>query len=320
MAARTSFTPLPYPNTSKGAPRKTGVEVEFSGLDTDETSKIVQTALGGTREGDDPFCRDIVGTTIGDIKVELDTPATKASDNTLVRKGLDVAAAVVPLEIITQPLDLDELATFDAFLPKLRREGAEGSRSGALLGFGVHLNPEVVSTTDAHTMNTIRAYGLLENYVRQLEKLDLTRRMLPFVSPWPDAFTSDILDPGVETLEDLIPVTARHITSRNHGLDLLPLLKFAHPEVFEQCFADMNTKARPAYHFRLPDCRIDEPQWTLMQPWALWLLVETVAAHPEAMADLSAAWRDRQTDLLNRQSWADETAAVLHKHDLEPAA
>lgn len=320
MSDAISFRPLPYPKTRDGAPRKTGVEVEFAGLDTDQTCQIIEARLGGTREGSDPFCSQVTGTVIGDLTVELDTPARKASDNDLMRIGLDAAAVVVPLEIITEPLDEDGLTTFNGLLPDLREAGATGSRSGILLGFGVHLNPDVVAIDDAHTMNTIRAYALIEEQLRQLEKLDVTRRILPFVSPWSDGFVTDLLNPEIKTLKDLIPVAARHISSRNHGLDLLPLLKFAHPDSFDSHFPDTKTGARPAFHFRLPDCRIDEPNWNLLQPWALWSLVETVAAHPDALAELIAAWRNRDTRLFSSNTWPDTTASVLMGHNLETAA
>lgn len=45
-------------------------------------------------------------------------------------------------------------------------------------------------------------------------------------------------------------------------------------------------KARPAYHYRLPNCLIDEPDWRLAREWNTWVAVERLAA------DAPAAGRD----------------------------
>ena len=320
MNAPTRFAPLPYTQTSAGEPRLTGVEVEFSGLDIEQTTRIVQDSLGGASKGDDPFLRSVVDTSIGDIEIELDTPIRHASDNKFVRHGLDAAAVVVPMEIITGPLDHDGLMTFNGFLSDLRDAGAAGSRAGVFLGFGVHLNPEVVSLKSPHTINTIRAYGLLEAYLRRVEAVDMTRRALPFVEPWPADFLTALCDQDIETLAQLLPIAAKHISSRNHGLDILPLLKFAQPEAYGQHFTETKSNARPTFHFRLPDCRIDEPDWDLNQPWELWRLVERVAAHPAAIGDLASAWKQRRTGIFHTRAWAEDTASVLRKYDLEVAS
>ncbi|MFP7673847.1 amidoligase family protein [Marivita sp. S0852] len=316
MHAASGFAPLPYPDTQNGVPRKTGVEIELAGLDIEDICAIVKDTLGGEFEGTDPFLRKVVGTQIGDVTVELDTPARQDSDNEIVRRGLDAATGIVPLEIITDPLDMEGLERFNAFLPKLRKAGATGSRAGVLLGFGVHLNPEVVDPDDPHSLATIRAFGLLEDHLRHVEHLDLTRRALPFVAPWPAEFVTEMLEDKITGIEDVLKVTAKHIHSRNHGLDLLPLLKFACPETFAASFSKTKTAARPTFHFRMPDCRIDEPSWDLRQPWALWHLVEMVAANSALMRKLTQAWATRKTGFLRMNDWAETSAEILSEYNL----
>ena len=320
MHAVSDFAPLPLPKTANGALRKTGIEIEFSGLDVEATCKVIQDTLGGDVTGKEPFLRDVIATAIGEIKVELDTPARQASDIAWVRKGLDAATAIVPLEIITEPLVEDGMRQLNLLVAALRHVGAEGSRSGLLLGFGVHLNPEVVSVADAHTLSTTRAFGLLEDFLRQREALDVTRRALPFVAPWPDEFVTDILDTQVTEFADVFPVAGKHIRSRNHGLDLLPLLKFADPAQFDRLFPATKSSARPTFHFRMPDCRIDEPDWDLTQPWALWHLVETVAADEALMRKLRVAWHERSTGMLRGDAWAQDVARILTQHNTGEAA
>ena len=71
-------------------------------------------------------------------------------------------------------------------------------------------------------------------------------------------------------------------------------------------------KARPTWHYRLPDCRIDEDDWSLAQVWNRWRLVECVAADPALLDRLSAAWRDhRSQTLAGRSAWAERVGAIL---------
>ena len=51
--------------------------------------------------------------------------------------------------------------------------------------------------------------------------------------------------------------------------------------------------ARPAYHVRSPDCRVDEPGWSIAEEWNRWALVERVARDGDAMRALRDAWRAR---------------------------
>ena len=47
---------------------------------------------------------------------------------------------------------------------------------------------------------------------------------------------------------------------------------------------------RPAYHYRLPNCRIDEPGWSIAAEWGRWVLVERLAARPDFSERLSRTY------------------------------
>jgi len=51
-------------------------------------------------------------------------------------------------------------------------------------------------------------------------------------------------------------------------------------------------KPRPTWHYRLPNCLIDDPDWSLRDPWHEWVRIETLAADQDA---LQAAARSRLT-------------------------
>lgn len=313
-----SFAALPVETTETGSLRRIGVEVEFSGLCEIRATRILREKFGGALDEDDPHLLTLKGTAIGDLQVELDTALGK-QDAGIGGAGLkDLLRGVVPVEIITEPLVLADVARFDTVMQDLRAAGASGSRDGVFLGFGVHLNVEVVAPAAPHTLRTIRAFALLDPVLRARSGIDMTRRVLPFVKAWPRALVDLLVEEKPERLEDLIDLMDPHVRTRNHALDLLPLLKHAAPRLFEASFPDeRSTTARPAFHFRLPDSRINESGWSLQEPWEMWRMVETVAAS-EQLEALEAAWLGymRSGGLLRKDStWVKTAGEILERGD-----
>ncbi|MEO1138180.1 MAG: amidoligase family protein [Pseudomonadota bacterium] len=288
---------LPVARTSKGAHRRTGVEIEFAGRSENEAAENLQTQLGGEVVAKNTHSWMLEGSEIGDLRIELDTAMTKPDTGRLGARALDLVRSLVPVEIITPPLDKHGLRRLDAALHVLRDCGAIGSRDGLFLGFGVHLNPEVVAENDAFTLRTIRAFALLDPWLRDRFCIDITRRVLPFLRPWPAGFVSSLAQRKPDTLAAVIELADEHVRTRNHALDLLPLFKSAEPGLFQATYPDeSSTSARPTFHFRLPDSRIDEPGWSLHEPWEMWCLVERCAADTDLLTQLESAWLDHVTN------------------------
>lgn len=318
MRTDAAFPDLPMPETEAGKPRLTGVEIEFAGLDEVTTAEAIVESLGGTNSAVEAHSRTVTGTCIGDIGVELDTALRKVKGIPLLEEGLSLARGLVPVEIVTAPLSTGDVRRFSDFLHVLRNRGALGSRAGVLLGFGVHLNPEVVGPDHPHTLNTIIAYALLEHWLRQHEGVDGTRRVLPFVRAWPESFVLALIEERPSHMAEVMRLAAGHIDSRNHGLDLLPLFKAHDAELFEKLFpGDTLTSARPTFHFRLPDSRIDEPDWSLARPWALWHRVERVAATPTTLDALIDA-KSSATRTVTNGAWIDAVGKILNTPEKTP--
>lgn len=300
------FPPLP------GTGRACGIEIELAGLTEMQVARIARDRLGGRIEREAPHVVALHDSELGKLRIELDTALRKLGGGRLVQQGLDALRGVIPVEIVTEPLDAASVATLDTLREDLRAAGALGSRHGVLLGFGVHLNPARAGS-DARVIRIARAYALLEDWLRARRHIDVTRRILPFVDPWPSSLVDDLVDAPPDTIEGLARLYARHTQSRNHGLDLLPLLHDAVPDAYAAIFpkaADIG--GRPAYHFRLPDCRIDEAGWSLSEPWDDWLAVERLADDPATTAALSKEWRaHRAVTLESRGEWARRAGAVL---------
>lgn len=316
------FLPLPFPEAADGSARRCGVEIEFSGLTEKEVAKIVQSQLGGTisRKGRHEM---IVGATrLGDIRIELDAQIAKTPQPALIETGLDLAKTLIPTEIVTEPLCPTQLPELVEMCRALRTAGGEGTTYGPLNGFGVHLNMAVTAPDAAFTRRTIVAFGLLEPWLRRTLPPDNTRRVMPFVNPWPQSLVDALVAHPDASLATQRQLYATHVKSRNHGLDLLPLFKSADPIGYLRDFpAQTEIAARPAFHFRLPDCRIDDPDWSLDEGWSMWRAVETLAATPDLLAALSAAWlRHRAQVFHSRRQWTSTVADLLIPQMQEPVA
>lgn len=316
-----SYPALPLPDTAEGAPRRTGVEIEFAGMDERQAARCIAELLGGEITESDSRELTVLGTELGDIEVELDTVLRKKKGVPLLEKGLDLATGLVPVEIIAPPLPTDRLARMDDLVAALRERGATGTRDGLLLGFGVHLNTEVVAPDHPHTLKTILAFGLIEPWLRREEDLDMTRRLMPYVNQWPSSFVDDMARDMPGTLAALMAVAARHIDSRNHGLDLFPLFAHAEPELYQSLFPKPDkTSARPTFHFRMPDCRIDEPDWSLARSWRLWSTVEEVAQNADLLEALGRDWLDHMHFAPGADGrWASKVDARFKTHWQEAA-
>lgn len=301
----TAFAPLPHPRTSRGPLRRCGIEVEFAGLSERATAKLIAKTLGGTVEEASPHRLTVKNTTIGDVGVELDTRYSSEDYSDALDTALTLARALVPVEIVTGPLTPAEMNRFLQLMDALQDDGAQGTNGGLLWGFGIHFNPEVSGFDDPHTLNTITAYALVETWMRRWRPVDPSRRLLPFISPWPSAFADVLLAEPPTSLDALHGVYRRHMSNRNFGLDLLPLLKAQNADRFRRLFGEDHGAARPTFHFRLPDCRIGEKGWSITDEWDRWVLVEAIAA------DTALLQRLKQMRRANSDAWEDQVEALL---------
>jgi len=314
------FAPLPQPLIASGAPRLTGVEIELGGLDEASCARLCEDRLGGVLRQVDAAIWEVEDTAIGRLKVYLDTALRHAEKTALRDAALTLGREVIPVEIVTEPLDRDGLIALDDLREALRRAGAVGSGGGFFYGFGVHLNVQVASEDAAGVVPPLLAYALIEDWLRAANPIDQTRRVLPFTAPYPTSLVNRLIALGGDAdLRHIIDAYVQEAPSRNHGLDMLPL--FAHlavarlgPTLTEA------TSARPAFHFRLPDCRIDDAGWTLDHEWRRWLTVERVAADREALATLATEWKAAHAGVtLSRAFWAERCGALLRQRGLADA-
>ena len=155
----------------------------------------------------------------------------------------------------------------------------------------------------------LQAYLVLSRWLRASIDVDATRRLLPFVRPFPEAYVRKVL--AADYRPDLHGLVADYLAAnptRFRELDLLPLFAYLVPEQYYATPADRLAKPRPAFHYRLPDSRVDDPSWGgVIEEWNRWVAVERLAADRERLAEAcrehleappAGSWKERLREAL----------------------
>jgi hypothetical protein len=286
-----------------------GIELEMAGIKPERVAEIVTEVVGGEVTVESAFVSTVRETALGDLRIELDAEilTNRTYQTYLADFGIDigegtereqleslisrVAGLIVPLELVGPPVPFTELPTLDRIRERLRRAGARGTHSSPIYAFGMQLNIEAASLEADHLLAIIRAFLLSYEQLVEDEQVDLSRRISPYVQPFPEEYVAHVLQADyAPDLSTLIDDYLRLTPTRNRPLDMLPL--FAHLDEERVMRAPVETrliKPRPAFHYRLPNCLIDEPEWSLAVVWNRWVGVERLAADGDRLERLRKA-------------------------------
>ncbi|MEL6913584.1 MAG: amidoligase family protein [Pseudomonadota bacterium] len=301
---RDRFLPLP-----EGADRACGFEIEFGGINVDDAACVARDLLGGTIDmrGVTATLKD---TDLGSIEIYPDS----AFASKLESYGLmPLVTGVVPVELVTEPLTEDQLTQFDALCTALAAAGATGTREGVFLGYGLHLNIALTSRKADDMARIATAFALMDDSWRAAGAVDLSRRLTPFVSPFPRKLVDWLVATPEPELVELRKAVLRHSATRNRALDLLPAI--AALSDCEELVPGEKLKPRPAFHTRLPDARLGDDRWSVALEWNRWVMVEHVANHTRLMPALRKAWQRHRADWFKfRAQWPRTFERLVSRH------
>ncbi len=287
-----------------GKPRQVGIEIELHGIAVDRLAEIVRDAIGGTVSKVSRSEYELDVPKQGTYRIEVDYALLKEmarqeagsdadKDNTpedLAIEALDaLASIVVPCEIVSPPLAMESMSEpMDAIVEAVRSAGANGTHASFAFAFGVHLNVEPPDMEAPTILSYMRAFVCLFDWIAWDGKVDLSRRITPYINPFPRDYQALILAPEYEpAFEQLIADYLQHNATRNRALDMLPLLASVNESAVTATVEDNRVNARPAFHYRLANSCVDEPGWSIAEPWGRWLKIEQLATDEGALYELA---------------------------------
>jgi len=294
MSHKVDFKIPTRTQTDSGSARNVGFELEFTGLELDTTIGVVVRALNGHELKRSAAHAEIEVEDLGMFNVELDWNFLKQKAAASNKQGEDewlelltqAAALLVPMEVVCPPVSMHNMEKLDGLVAQLREAGAVGTEDSLIAAYGVHINAE----TPSLELDTIRAYveafGLLQWWLVYEHQVDLARRVSPYIDLYPETYLKELFAAEYANMDEFTDEYLKHNASRNRALDLLPLLAHLDAPRVQRAVADTKIKARPTFHYRLPNCQIDKSSWSLAQCWNTWWVIEELANQPEELQQL----------------------------------
>ncbi len=287
----------------RGKPRRVGVELEMIGLELNDIAELVAEHFRLSISTDGRYRRVLSGDEAGDWVVELDFDLLQKlgheerDETALLDELMDSAEVVlktfaelvVPLELVSPPLPMQRLGEIEDIIALLRDAGAKGTSDSLSYAFGMQFNPEIPSDDPAVITAYLQAFLCLYEWLLVRADINLTRRITSYVDPFPTDYVRKVMRtdyrPDIGTLIDDY---LKHNPTRNRALDFLPLFLYLDEERVRAVTDEPLIKARPTFHYRLPDCEIHLPDWGLHVAWDDWLEVEALAADRGRLAESCA--------------------------------
>ena len=295
----------PWQTNAEGQPRRCGVEIEMNGVTLDQVTQLLSNKFSLTVNAPGRYERLLSGDPAGDWIVELDFDLLKKlgrqeheletlagglndSAETLLK---NVSLPLVPLEIVSPPLSLNRLVEIERLIASLREIGARGTSDQLTNAFGMQFNPEVHSTDSSQLTAFIKAFLCCYEWLYERSNVNLMRRVTRFAEPFPRSYVLKVI--ASDYWPDQAGLIDDYLTdnpTRNRALDCLPLFAYLDKDRVMSVVNDQLVKARPTWHYRLPNCEIDQLDWGLYVSWNDWVLIEKLASNPKALNDCCLAY------------------------------
>jgi hypothetical protein len=315
---------------SDGQPRHVGVEIELQGIPVAELAELTAATLGGSVHAVSGAEYEVRVPAQGVYRVEVDFALlthlgrmlqdgeghdAESLEGMAMDALTSASSLLVPCEIVAPPIPMEDLAApMDDLVAAVRSAGGRGTRHSPLYAFGVHLNVEPPVMRADVVAAYLKAFVCLADWIIWDGGVDLTRRMTPFIDRYPAEYDRLVADPAYRPdWPGLIDDYLDHNPTRNRALDMLPLFDHVDSDRVRARVDDDLIKGRPAFHYRLGNCCVDEPDWSVADPWHYWLQIEHLAGDADRLADCCRAFladRERVFSSIDRR-WREEVCQWL---------
>jgi hypothetical protein len=322
--------------------RNVGFEIEYAGVSLNKVAAIIKRLFGGQVIERNTAELEVADTEFGVFKVELDAVQVKRfaaamraeidkadGDRVVAEKIIttvndvasDLATKLVPMEIVAPPIPVASMHKVDDLRCAMLEEGAADTHSSFRYAFGLHINPEVKGISAIETLNIMRAFSVMSPWLVLTHKVDVTRRLSPFIDLYGEDYVNHIIEADYRpSFEELIKDYHRFNPTRNRALDMLPLFAEHKGDLVTSLYGpDEKINPRPTFHYRLPNCEVADPDWSLFQEWDIWQLIEGVAANPDCLAALTDLWRTdfskiNATALMTDRPHAEKIQEIIEEY------
>lgn len=303
-------------NNFQGNERRVGFELEFAGLEMPVVAEILADSLGGSINPETHAECQVEAEDLGSFKVELDWHFAKETakqraaqhaaefehdipDDPFIEWLTKIASQVVPVEVVCPPIVISRLAVLDKMVVALRQAGALGTEESMVYAFGVHINPELPDLEPKTIVRYLQAFCVCQSWLVKAHEVDPVRRLTPYINLYPADYLMQVMSYTDVTMDALIDDYLQWNPTRNRALDLTPLFKFIDQERLESKLTDPRINSRPTFHYRMPNCAIENPTWTLSRAWNIWSVIEYLASHDEQLSELRIKFLDHQEKLIS---------------------
>ncbi len=279
--------------------RAVGFELEFTGLEIDEVSELVANAFSGVVRKDDSFVYTVRDTEFGEFRIECDSSflkdrkyadwldnlgieLKKGSEKRLELSIAEHSQVLIPRELVSPPIPGHKLSSFYKLIRQIQgRYQNKSNKSFSLAPCGLHINIEVASLETDYLLSILRAFCLMYEDLYKEINVDMIRSLAPYIKPFPKAYALKILDPEYKpTQSQFIDDYFKHNPTRNRALDMSVIFAEIDADRLQKVKGlELNLiKPRPAFHYRLPNCELDNPDWSVATELERWSRIEALAS------------------------------------------
>jgi len=318
---------------SNGELRSVGFELEFSGMELTNVASAIQQLYGGNIHLKSRVDYTVTDTRYGDFKVELDARILKkmADQKFLKKLGIEdrndiegqfeelinsMAKSIVPVEIAIPPVPIDQLEVFEPLINHLRTHQVEGTESSWKNAFGLHINVEVSDLHIDTILPQFQSFLLLYDWLVIFHSVNFSRQITPFILPFPDAYIAEVLKADFQPdLHEFISHYIEANPTRNRPLDMIPLFEHINKKLVTSKMDTTKTTGRPAYHYRLPNSNVQNTDWSYLDEWNAWTLVEKLAENNEMFTQLQEFYSNeyKSSLLTTKSDWVQKVDEVLNE-------
>lgn len=325
---------------SQGAERRAGFEFEVGNVAIEKAATVLHQALGGKLDKVSPYEFHIRELELGDIKIERDAKLltslkyrewlqdlgvdfSPGSDAERIEQEVDkLSRWLIPCEIVTSPVPFSRLDQLHELVGVLEDIGAEGTQESLYYAFGLHINPEAPSLDVDTLVAYVQGFLLMADWIIETSSTDFTRRFFTkYIDPFPGEYAELVVDNNYRpSLAQFIDDYLAHNPTRNRALDMLPIFYEVDKERLIKGLPEEQrelVKGRPAFHYRLPDCRVGAEDWNMAKEWNRWVLIEKLVENTEARQDLIEKWQQEQNSfsLSHKSNWVKTIQHFLKENE-----